>query len=380
MSLKLTELNQKRMVYLYDQFHQETAEDITKKLIAMDAASNEDIYLIINSYGGQVYALMAMIDAINNLKSKVNTVCLGIGASCGAVLFSLGNKRYIGENSKLMFHQVSTMAWGTVDQIENDLKEAKELNDKLFSLVLNRSKLDNAGLSDIFAKDSYITAASAIEKGFADEVIEVEKEVENEVYEMVKSFTGSFRDEAYLAIVASKFPMNVTKENTIRKEKKSMNLEEIKAEALKLGLDIDSITNAIGMKDAEITSLKSIVDEKEVKINVLAACNEKLISDQKEEKLNSILNKLIDNGKSTQDYNTALKEMFADKSIEQIEAFCEKLPVLAKFNRKSEDTIDVPDASDKSSQLKTAVEEIKALAAQKKIPFDQAADEYYTTK
>lgn len=380
MSLKLTELNQKRMVYLYDQFHQETAEDITKKLIAMDAVSNEDIYLIINSYGGQVYSLMAMIDAINNLKSKVNTVCLGIGASCGAVLFSLGNKRYIGENSKLMFHQVSTMAWGTVDQIENDLKEAKELNDKLFNLVLGRSKLDNNGLADIFAKDSYITAASAIEKGFADEVIEVEKEVENEAYEMVKSFTGSFRDEAYLAIVASKFPVNVTKENTVRKEKKSMNLEEIKAEALKLGLDIDAITNAIGVKDAEISNLKAVVEEKEVKINVLAACNEKLLSDQKEEKLNSILDKLIDSGKSTQDYNVALKEMFADKAVEQIEKFCEKLPVLVKFNRKSEDTVDVPDASDKAGQLKSAVEEIKALAAQKNITFDQAADEYYTTK
>jgi ATP-dependent Clp protease protease subunit len=137
-SIKLTDLKQDRTLYLFNQFYQDTAEELIRDMVSLDSVSNEDINIIINSYGGSAYALLSIIDTIKNLNSKVNTVCLGIGASCGAILASIGNKRYIGENSKLMFHQVSSFAYGTIDQIENDLKESKSINEKVFQMVSER--------------------------------------------------------------------------------------------------------------------------------------------------------------------------------------------------------------------------------------------------
>lgn len=386
MTFKLSDINLDRALYLYDQFHQESSEELTRNLLKLDSSNNEDIYLIINSYGGSVYALMAIIDTINSLKSKVNTVCLGIGASAGAVLFSIGNKRYIGENSKLMFHQVSTFAYGTIDNIENDLAEAKELNQSIFNKVLEKSKISNEELTKIFSKDSYLSAAQSVTKGFADDIIEVEQEIEDKAYEMVKSFQGAFRDEAYFAITASKFnnSTGLLKKITSdiknnKKGDKSMNLEELKAELAKHNVDVDAMANELKASKETVNLLNEQVEAKDAEIQNLKAEKEESLKQQREDKLNSILNKLIEDGKSTQDMNNEYKEMFEGKTLEQVEKFVAKLPVIIKTQRKSVDTNGV-ESDNEASDNDKAYQAIKAIAEEKKVTFDVAATEYYNNR
>jgi ATP-dependent Clp protease protease subunit len=386
MTFKLSDINLDRALYLYDQFHQESSEELTRNLLKLDSSNTEDIYLIINSYGGSVYALMAIIDTINSLKSKVNTVCLGIGASAGAVLFSIGNKRYIGENSKLMFHQVSTFAYGTIDNIENDLAEAKELNQSIFNKVLEKSKISNEELTKIFSKDSYLSAAQSVTKGFADDIIEVEQEIEDKAYEMVKSFQGAFRDEAYFAITASKFNNSTSLLKKItsdiknnKKGDKSMNLEELKAELAKHNVDVDAMTNELKASKETVNLLNEQVEAKDAEIQNLKTEKEASLKQQREDKLNSILNKLIEDGKSTQDMNNEYKEMFEGKTLEQVEKFVAKLPVIIKTQRKSVDTNGV-ESDNEASDNDKVYEAIKAIAEEKKVAFDVAATEYYNNR
>jgi len=65
--------------------------------------------IVIDSYGGEVYALMSMIDTLDMCTMPIVTVVQGKAMSCGAVLFTFGSKgmRFIGPNATLMLHDVA---------------------------------------------------------------------------------------------------------------------------------------------------------------------------------------------------------------------------------------------------------------------------------
>lgn len=75
------------------------------------AAKQDVIPVIIDSYGGEVYALLSMIDAIDACELTVATIVEAKAMSCGSVLFSCGAEghRYIGPNATVMIHDVSSM-------------------------------------------------------------------------------------------------------------------------------------------------------------------------------------------------------------------------------------------------------------------------------
>lgn len=91
--------------------------------------------IIVDSYGGQVYTLFGMIDFLNNCGVKVITICEAKAMSCGALLFSCGEERYIGPNATIMIHEVSSMFWGKNVELQNEAKEVRRLNDLIFGML-----------------------------------------------------------------------------------------------------------------------------------------------------------------------------------------------------------------------------------------------------
>ena len=95
------------------------------------------IPVVIDSYGGQVYALMTMISAIKASRIPVATIVEGKAMSCGALLFSFGaeGKRYMDPDATLMIHDVSSFAMGKVEDIKADAKEVDRLNKKVYEMM-----------------------------------------------------------------------------------------------------------------------------------------------------------------------------------------------------------------------------------------------------
>ena len=91
----------------------------------------------IDSYGGSVYALLGMIDALQSCSLKIATIVESKAMSCGAVLFSCGadGYRFIGPNATVMIHTVSAAEFGKVDELKASSDEADRLNEKLFRLM-----------------------------------------------------------------------------------------------------------------------------------------------------------------------------------------------------------------------------------------------------
>ena len=93
--------------------------------------------VVIDSYGGEVYSLMAMIAAIEDAELPVATIVEGKAMSCGAILFSFGEEglRFMDRNATLMIHDVSSMEWGKVEELKASAKEADRLNDKVYTMM-----------------------------------------------------------------------------------------------------------------------------------------------------------------------------------------------------------------------------------------------------
>jgi len=93
--------------------------------------------IIIDSYGGDVYAMMSMIDMIQACKVKIATIVEGKAMSCGAILFSMGAEgfRFVAPHATVMIHEVASMTLGKVEEIKASVAEADRLNDTVWKLA-----------------------------------------------------------------------------------------------------------------------------------------------------------------------------------------------------------------------------------------------------
>jgi len=179
MAEKINNFNVNRSVFLFDEIDQRSSESVIANLLAMGAESDDDIFLFINSYGGEVSSMNAILDVMNGLKSNVVTVVFGEADSAAAILSSAGTKgkRIIGARSKVMIHEVSKGIWGTLTEIEDELQKGKETSDKLFSqLSVNTGKSKEELQELVKGKDVWMNATEAIAFGMADKSISDNKE------------------------------------------------------------------------------------------------------------------------------------------------------------------------------------------------------------
>ena len=93
------------------------------------------IPIIIDSYGGQAYSLLAMIDIINASTKPVYTIAQSKIMSCAAILFSAGERRYISPNATVLIHDVASRAKGKIGELLSDVAETKRLDDKVYKLL-----------------------------------------------------------------------------------------------------------------------------------------------------------------------------------------------------------------------------------------------------
>jgi Protease subunit of ATP-dependent Clp proteases len=103
-------LLRERIVFLGTEVEDQAANVIVAQLLFLEAEDpDKDIRLYVNSPGGSVYAGLAIYDAMQFVKPDVQTYCIGMAMSMGALILAGGaaGKRFVLPNSKVMIHQGS---------------------------------------------------------------------------------------------------------------------------------------------------------------------------------------------------------------------------------------------------------------------------------
>lgn len=129
------------------------------------------IKLHINSPGGELFAALAMSDVIKKNKVKVETIVEGCAMSAGTFLSIVGSKRLIYPNSLMMIHQISTMAGGTAEDIQQEHENCQTIMESIKKLYLDNTKMTKKQLETFLKKDQYLTAEQALKLGLVDKII-----------------------------------------------------------------------------------------------------------------------------------------------------------------------------------------------------------------
>ena len=165
-------LLENRIVFLNGEVNEESAYQVITKLLYLDSIEHEDIFLYINSLGGEVNQGLAIIDTMNLIKSDVSTICMGEACSMGAVILACGTKGKRGslKNSEIMIHQPSGGAKGKSDDVFIHSNCLVKCKDKLIQILAKNTKKTKKEITKYFDHDYFMESEEALEFGIIDKI------------------------------------------------------------------------------------------------------------------------------------------------------------------------------------------------------------------
>ncbi|MEQ8834596.1 MAG: ATP-dependent Clp endopeptidase proteolytic subunit ClpP [Miltoncostaeaceae bacterium] len=164
-----------RIVFLGTPIDDQIANLIVAQLLHLESEDpDKDISLYVNSPGGDVYSGLAIYDTMQFIKPDVQTICVGVAMSMGAVLLAGGaaGKRMALPNAKVMIHQVSSGFRGQASDIEIHAREVIELRETLDRIISQHSGQPFERVSKDTDRDYFMSSEEAREYGVVDRVIE----------------------------------------------------------------------------------------------------------------------------------------------------------------------------------------------------------------
>ena len=155
----------------------------------------KNIDVRINSMGGEVYAGMAIFNALRSSDANINIYVDGVAASMAAVIALCGRPLHMSKYARLMLHQVSGGIMGTAAQIRSYADQVDALTNVLVDVVAERAgmKPDEVKTKWFDGEDHWITAQEAVNLKLADSVFDMKDgavPTENATAEAIYEFTN----------------------------------------------------------------------------------------------------------------------------------------------------------------------------------------------
>jgi ATP-dependent Clp protease protease subunit len=177
-----------RNLYLAKQVNQDSINEITKAIIDINqsdetiqkisevygfAYNPQPIKLYIDSYGGHVYQCLGLLGVMETSNVPIHTIVTGCAMSCGFLISIAGHERYGYKESTFLYHQVSSMSWGTAAQMEEDIFETKRLQKIIEKHVRKYTGITRKELKEVYKTktDWFFNSTEALELRAIDEII-----------------------------------------------------------------------------------------------------------------------------------------------------------------------------------------------------------------
>lgn len=185
-----------RIIFLGTGVDDGVANSIIAQLLFLQMEDpKKDIHIYINSPGGSVTAGLAIYDTMQFMTCDVNTYCIGMAASMGAVLLAAGTKgkRFALPNSDIMIHQVRGGAEGPAMDVERTIEFMFKLNKRLMGILAHHTGKTSEQVKHDSDRDYYMSAEEAKAYGLVDEVVKSRREIPGP---LSKSESAPVRSEA----------------------------------------------------------------------------------------------------------------------------------------------------------------------------------------
>ena len=132
----------------------------------------------INSPGGDVMAGAAIYSALKehrlNGKGSVHVIVTALAASAASIIAMAGDRISMHPVAYMMIHNPWTIAMGDAKELRKTAKTLDVISEGLVSAYQVRTGKDREELKKLLEAETWMSAATCVEEGFADEIYGVE--------------------------------------------------------------------------------------------------------------------------------------------------------------------------------------------------------------
>lgn len=163
-----------RIIFIGTEITDHVANVVVAQLLFLKMEDpKKDVHLYINSPGGYISAGLAIYDTMQYLGCNVNTYCIGMAASMGALLLGAGTKgrRYALPNSRIMIHQPSGGISGTSVEVALQAKEIIYMKTRTAEILAKSTGQTVEKIKEDSERDYYMSAEESVLYGLTDEVL-----------------------------------------------------------------------------------------------------------------------------------------------------------------------------------------------------------------
>ena len=147
-------------------------DEITPAMFREELEAEEgDVTVWINSPGGNVFAAAEIYTMLKDYKSAVTVRIASIAASAASVIAMAGDKVQMSPTALLMIHDPSTIAMGNAKAMEQAITTLNEVKESIINAYAAKTGLRHNRIADLMSNETWMNAKTAVELGFADEVL-----------------------------------------------------------------------------------------------------------------------------------------------------------------------------------------------------------------
>jgi ATP-dependent protease ClpP protease subunit len=166
---------QRGIVLFNNDIDSNALEEFQQDLLYVASLGLPNIKVVLTTNGGALDCAFGMYDLIRQVDRtvQVDTLAMGYCYSAGMVVLQAGRRRLATPHTTLMIHETLTIQFGKMSEVEEDVRFAKELTDRMFAVLTERSKVKPSTLRKrIKGRNWWLTADSALKYGFIDDVVD----------------------------------------------------------------------------------------------------------------------------------------------------------------------------------------------------------------
>ena len=208
----------------------------------LDSLANVNtIHVRINSGGGSVFGAYAIMNLLKSHKAKIITYNDGIAASAATIIAMAGDKIVSALGSIWMVHLPLTVVTGNANDLQKAAEILNTITESMLDVYHGRTGIPKAELLEMMKNDTWMTGREAKEKGFVDEVTDLEVVAYLSNDKATAFFNGlgisltEVHNKEVLANMLKPAPppheatteTNSTETNSIQKEEKPMTVAEL---------------------------------------------------------------------------------------------------------------------------------------------------------
>lgn len=271
-----------------------SSKTVVKELLGLERDC-DSVRVRINSQGGEVYAGIAIFNALRSCKCGITIYTDGIAASIAGVIAMCGRKHYMSRYSRLMIHSVSGGVYGNRRDLEKMIDEIVSLEETIGEIISKRMGISPEEVKSRFfdGDNHWFTAEQAVELGLADGIYDAPG---------FGSGSGEMPSSIYMNVLNNRLAFVKPQNNN------DMELEKIKK--IPKFSNVASEDEAIAGIEAMAAENEALLKEKEQLLSEKAALEAK-VQEAEDAKDEETLDAAVKDGKidasSKESYRNLLK-------------------------------------------------------------------------